>query len=99
MIEWLEQLGKVLVLLGTISLLIGSIGLIRLPTFFTRLHAVSVGDGMSSLLISVGLLLHLPDWQVAVKLILILILTYVTAPVISHVLCKAALPYEADKKD
>ena len=98
MSEWLPLIGNAMVLLGAISLLIGSLGLIRLPSFFTRLHAVSVGDAMSSLLITIGLLMHLPEWLVAVKLMMIFLLTYLTAPVITHVLCKTAHPYEGDKK-
>ena len=95
--EWFSHIGGVLVLLGSIFLLIGSIGLIRLPNFFTRLHATSVGDAMSCLLISLGLLLHLPEWGAALRLMIILVLTYITAPVITHILSKAAFPSEHDK--
>ena len=82
-----------LILLGAAFALLGSIGLARLPDFFTRLHgptkATTLGVGAMALASAVyftatrpGLSLH----EVAVMVFL-----FITAPVSAHLLAKAAL--------
>lgn len=76
---------------GSIFLIIGTIGLIRFPDFFTRLHAGSVVDTLGCILIMVGLMLQAGLTIVTVKLILIVIFILFTSPTAAHALAKAAL--------
>ena len=76
---------------GSIFLIIGTIGLIRFPDFFTRLHASSVVDTLGFILIMMGLMLQAGLSLVTVKLILIVIFILFTSPTAAHALAKAAL--------
>lgn len=76
---------------GAAFLLIGAIGLVRLPDFFTRIHATGVIDTMGAGLALVGLVI-LAGWTLpAVKLVLILCFMLLTGPTATHALAKAAL--------
>ena len=76
---------------GSTFLIIGTIGLIRFPDFFTRLHACSVVDTLGFILIMMGLMLQAGLSLVTVKLILIVIFILLTSPTAAHALAKAAL--------
>ena len=76
---------------GAAFLVIGAIGLVRLPDFFTRIHATGVIDTMGAGLALVGLVI-LAGWTLpAVKLVLILCFMLLTGPTATHALAKAAL--------
>ena len=76
---------------GAAFLVIGAIGLVRLPDFFTRIHATGVIDTLGIALTFAGLII-LAGWSLpAVKLVLILGFMLVTGPTATHALAKAAL--------
>lgn len=75
---------------GAFFLIVGGIGLLRLPDMFTRLHAAGVADTMGAGLILIGLMLHSGFTQATVKLILILVFLVLTGPTATHALAKAA---------
>ena len=56
---------------GSIFVLIGAFGLIRLPDFYTRLHAAGITDTLGAELILLGLMFQAGLSLVTVKLILI----------------------------
>jgi len=76
---------------GAIFLLIGAIGVLRFPDFYTRLHAVSVCDTMGAGLVLVGLMLQGGLSLVTVKLLLIFYFMIFTGPTAVHALAEAAL--------
>jgi multicomponent Na+:H+ antiporter subunit G len=80
----------VLIAIGAVIALSGGVGLLRLPDFFTRAHAVGLTDTAGVGLISLGLLLRAPDWGVAVRLLLILLFLVLTSPTATHALAQAA---------
>ena len=67
----LDVLSWVCLLGGAIFLLIGAIGVLRFPDFYTRLHAVSICDTLGAGLVLVGLMLQGGLSLVTVKLLLI----------------------------
>jgi multicomponent Na+:H+ antiporter subunit G len=76
---------------GVAFLVVGAIGLVRLPDFFTRIHATGIIDTMGIALTFAGLVL-LAGWSLpAVKLVLILCFMLLTGPTATHALAKAAL--------
>lgn len=87
----IDLLSWVSLMAGSIFLIIGTIGLIRFPDFFTRLHAASVVDTLGFILIMMGLMLQAGLSLVTVKLILIVIFILLTSPTAAHALAKAAL--------
>lgn len=75
---------------GSILVLIGGIGLIRLPDFYTRIHAAGITDTMGAWLILVGLIIAAGWSLVTAKLVMLLLFLAITSPLASHALAKAA---------
>jgi multicomponent Na+:H+ antiporter subunit G len=69
---------------------IGAIGLIRMPDFYTRMHAASVTDTVGAGLILIGLMLQAGFTLVAAKLVMIGMLILLTSPAAAHALARAA---------
>ena len=86
----LDILSWVLLTLGGACVLIGGIGGLRLPDFYTRSHAASITDTLGATLILVGLAIHSGINLISVKLGIVLFLLYVTNPTATHALVKAA---------
>lgn len=84
-------LSGVFIITGAIAIIIGLLGVFRMPDFFTRLHAASVIDTMGTMLILVGLMLYSGLNMVSLKLLLIMIFILVTTPAAAHALAKSAL--------
>ena len=87
----LEVLSWACLLGGAMFLLVGAIGLLRFPDFYTRLHAVSVCDTMGAGLVLVGLMLQGGLSLVTVKLLLMFYFMMFTGPTAVHALAEAAL--------
>jgi multicomponent Na+:H+ antiporter subunit G len=87
----LDIIGWLCLGLGGFFCLVGAIGLNRMPDVFTRMHATSVSDTMGVGLLTAGMLTQTDDWLVIVRLVIILVVLYVTGAVASHALARAAL--------
>lgn len=79
------------ILSGSLFILVGTLGLLRLPDVFTRLHGVGMTDTLGAALLIVGMLLQTTSWLVAVKLVLIVVFMFITSPTTSHALARAAI--------
>ena len=90
---WLEVLVAALVLLGAGLALLGSLGLLRLPTFFERVHAPSIIATMGCWCIVHGTVLYfsVADGELALHAILIAVFVAITVPVTTIFLMRAAL--------
>ena len=75
---------------GSIFILIGAFGLIRLPDFYTRLHAAGITDTLGAELILLGLMFQAGLSLVTVKLILISLFIFFTSPTATHAVANAA---------
>ena len=97
----LTILSWVLLLSGSAFCLIGSIGLLRLPDFFSRVHAAGIVDSLGAILIFLGLIIQSQDILVVVKLFLILLFMMITGPTAVHSSARAALieQRESSEKD
>jgi multicomponent Na+:H+ antiporter subunit G len=87
----LELLSWALIVGGGLFCLAGAVGLLRMPDFYTRVHAASVTDVVGSLAILLGLALQAGLSLVTVKLVFIALLIFFTSPAATHALVKAAL--------
>ena len=76
---------------GAIFLLIGAIGVLRFPDFYSRLHAVSICDTLGAGLVLTGLMLQGGLSLVTVKLLLMFYFLLFTGPTAVHALAEAAL--------
>ena len=80
----------VCLLLGSAFCIIGGIGLMRLPDFYSRIHGGDITDTLGAGLIMLGLMLQAGWSLVTVKLVLIMLFLLLTSPVSSHAIARAA---------
>ncbi len=84
-------LGSALTLIGAVFSAVGSIGVIRFPDFYTRMHAASVTDTLGASLVLVGLML-IGGWSlVTFKLLCIWVFFMFTSPTASNAAANGAL--------
>jgi multicomponent Na+:H+ antiporter subunit G len=96
---YLNILSSALMAIGCFFILIGSFGLIRLPDFFTRLHAASLIDTMGAYGIILGVAIR-AGWDLSLfKLASILVLLAITGPTATHALARSALSTKVLPKD
>ena len=79
------------ILVGGGFIVIGAIGVIRMPDFFTRQHAAGLTDTLGAGLLLFGLMVQGGLTLVTAKLVLIVIFLGLTSPTSSHALAQAAL--------
>jgi multicomponent Na+:H+ antiporter subunit G len=76
---------------GGLFCVVGAVGMLRMPDFYTRLHAASVIETLGGGLIMLGLLLQAGVTLVAVKLLIVALLVFFASPTATHALAKAAM--------
>lgn len=86
----LDYLIAFILVLGSTVMLIAAIGLIRLQDLFLRMHAASKTVSFGTALIAIALAMHFGDPTTVFQAMLIIVFTFVTAPVASHTLGRAA---------
>ena len=80
-----------LLALGGACVLIGGIGALRLPSFYTRIHAASLTDTMATILIFCGMMLQGGFSLATLKLLAIMVFLLITGPTATYALANAAL--------
>lgn len=86
----LDVLSAVLLAAGAVFVVSGGVGIVRFPDFYTRIHAAGITDSAGAGLILLGLLPHVTGWEVAVRLLIIMLFLVLTAPTATHILAHAA---------
>ncbi|MDG2088199.1 MAG: monovalent cation/H(+) antiporter subunit G [Arenicellaceae bacterium] len=79
-----------LIVIGLVFLVIGSIGILRLPDVFSRAHALSLTDSLGAIFVLLGLAVYEGFTINFLRIIVVLILVYLLNPVISHATIRAA---------
>lgn len=75
---------------GAVFCVIGGVGLLRMPGFYSRVHASGITDTMGAGLVILGLALQSGWSEITIKLILILVFLFVTSPTAAHALVNGA---------
>jgi len=90
---WAALLTSVLILLGAGLTLIGTIGLVRLNSFYARVHPPTLGStlGVGSILLASMLFFTLLEGRPVVHEVLIAIFVTITTPISLVLLASAAL--------
>lgn len=84
LLSWLSLMA------GAFFVIVGCAGTLRMPDFYTRLHAAGVTDTLGAGLVLLGLMLQAGLTLVTVKLILIWVFLWFTNPTATHALARAA---------
>ncbi|MBK0326554.1 monovalent cation/H(+) antiporter subunit G [Rhodobacteraceae bacterium F11138] len=87
----IDILSWIFIIGGSFFSIVGAVGLIRFPDFWSRLHAVSVTDSAGVILLLAGMALQAGLTLVTVKLFIILAFLFVTGPTSTHAVANAAL--------
>ncbi|MBA7471982.1 Na(+)/H(+) antiporter subunit G1 [subsurface metagenome] len=94
----------VLMVGGVFFLTVSSIGLLRLPDFYARTHAVGKSETLGAILTLSGLAVY-NGWELSTfKILFILIFVLIANPTATHAIARAALrsglaPWTRKKKD
>ena len=91
--EWISAL---LLITGFLLMIVSAVGVLRLPDFFSRLHASSVGETLGIVLAGLGFIVYEGLSLTSVKILLIIIAVFLVNPVGTHLIGKAAL--QSDQK-
>jgi multicomponent K+:H+ antiporter subunit G len=89
----LDILLSLFILTGAAFTFIGSLGLARLPDFYTRLHGPTKATtlGVGSLLIASSVYFSTRSEGISLHEVLVTLFLFITAPASAHLLSKAAL--------
>jgi multicomponent Na+:H+ antiporter subunit G len=99
-----DILSGVLLAAGSFFIIVGAIGLVRLPDMFARMHGAGVTDTLGAGLFIAGLMIQGGFTLITVKLFMILVFFFFASPTSSYALANAALsqgekPWTRDDHD
>lgn len=80
----------VLIIIGAAFTLVASVGLLRLPDLYTRMHAASKAGTLGSGLMLVALAVFADDHATVTRALAAVLFFLLTAPISAHLLAKAA---------
>ena len=85
-----DYLTVVLLIAGSLFFLAGTLGLLRFPDVYTRLHALTKADNVGLGLMVAGLALQVESWAVVGKLLLIWLLVLLAGASVAHLVAATA---------
>ena len=86
----IDMLASVLLVSGLFFFLAGSIGLLRLPDLYSRLHALTKADNLGLGLLIAGLTLYSPELLTILKLLLIWLAVLAASATSAHLIARQA---------
>ncbi len=86
----IDAIAVVLLVGGTAFLLLSAIGLLRLPDFYSRTHAVAKAETLGILLVVAGLLVLHRFGPGSIQLALVAVFAFMVNPVATHALSRGA---------
>ena len=87
-------LSVVLISLGVFFLVMGAVGLLRFPDYWSRMHAAGKCDTLGSLLLLTGLTCYDGATFASVKILVIALFIFMTSPTATHAIARAAFQHE-----
>ena len=85
-----EILGNILIGIGALFVLFGTVGLVRLPDLYNRLQAATKCATMGTCSILLGVIVSRGISAVSMKALLCIIFILLTSPTAAHALARAA---------
>lgn len=86
-----EIIAAILLVASLFFFLASAIGLLRLPDFYTRLHASGNSETLGLMLACLGLVVYEGPTLLSVKMVIVFLLVFLANPIGTHILGKAAL--------
>ncbi|MCB2181540.1 MAG: monovalent cation/H(+) antiporter subunit G [Desulfobulbaceae bacterium] len=89
--DFLDKIGIFLITLGLPFFLSGTVGLLRFPDIYTRLHALTKADNVGLGLIILGLAFQADSWLIVARLLLIWLLVLIASSASCHLVASRAM--------
>jgi len=95
-----DAVAWVSIVLGLFFMLVGTVGVLRMPDVYTRLHAAGMTDTMGAGFLLLGMAVYTVEemllgqtsyWTVLVRLALVYAFLLFTSPIATHALARAGL--------
>ena len=86
----LDLLSVVAIVAGAFFYLAGTVGLLRFPDAYTRLHALTKADNLGLALVVIGLLPRADGPLAGLKLVLVWLLVLLSGAVVSQLIARTA---------
>ena len=90
--ETFELIGAIFILIGSIISVISAVGILRFHDVYSRAHAATKTTTLAVLLTLTGVFIYfaLGEGYISVRLALVIIFVFITAPVSGHLVLRAA---------
>jgi len=75
--------------IGTAFMLLGAIGLVRMPDLLTRMQTATKPPTLGVFCLMLSVALYFPDFGVTVRALAITVFVFLTAPVAAHMIGRA----------
>ncbi|MGI5951095.1 MAG: monovalent cation/H(+) antiporter subunit G [Brooklawnia sp.] len=89
MTVFLQLIGVALIAAGALLTFVTSLGMVRLGSLFSRMHASTKPQVLSLVIMSLGLAFVMQQTRVAATLVLVVVMQFVVAPISAHMLGRA----------
>ncbi len=94
--KYLEIIGAIVTLAGSVFLFLGALGLLRMPDSLNRIQTGTKASTLGTILTLTGIIILEPSWFG--KLIVLIVFVLITNPVSSHVMART-INFLQEKKD
>lgn len=99
-----EIIAGILLALGCFFIVVASIGIVRFPDFYSRIHPAGKSDTLGQALVLLGLMAYEGFSLVSIKLLIIIAFIFIVNPTATHALAKAAYlagvkPWKKESKE
>lgn len=86
----LDAFSIIAIVAGALFYLAGTVGLLRFPDAYTRLHALTKADNLGLVLVVLGLLPQVNDVLAGLKLVLVWLLVMLSSAAVSQLIARSA---------
>jgi multicomponent Na+:H+ antiporter subunit G len=87
----MTEIGWIIVIIGCTFNVLSAIGVLRMPDFYTRLHASGVGESCGSIIALIGMIIINGFNFVSLKILLLIVFLLLLNPTSTHALINAGL--------
>jgi len=85
----IDVLATIVLATGMFFIITGTVGLLKFPDFYTRMHATGKCDTFGQIMVIVGCVIYEGFSYIAIKLLLVSIFYLLAGPCSTHALMKA----------
>lgn len=86
----IEIVSSVVIIIGVLFVVIGAVGLLRLPDFYIRISAITKAATVGVACIMIGVALYYNQMSMAFKAFAVIMFLLITSPIAAHIIGRAA---------